>query len=139
MRWLICLIPLFLACSDPLGPGPLRGSFEGKNAGVFNKSAITIKDISTWDITILFSPPGSGRLNWGAKLQNNSRTTTYPLEMNIALFPDSLRTPGTALVNISNRNFDLIPLEQEAIVHIDQTSLTSDPVEFYWTLSWGER
>ena len=37
MRWLICIIPLFLllACDNPLGPQPISGTFEGKNGAVF--------------------------------------------------------------------------------------------------------
>lgn len=139
MRWLIliCTMPLFLSCSDPLGPGPLSGSFEGKNSGVFQKSAVAINNILTWDITVVFALDGT--LNWGSKLQNNSTTETFPGEMNIAIYPDSLRTPGTQLLNISNRNFILSPTQQISIAHHDGTSLNPPPTEFYWTLSWGER
>ena len=138
MRWLICLIPLFLACSDPLGPGPLAGSFEGKNGGVFiPHNPIIINNIRTWDIIVVIGP--SGNLTWGAKFQNDGDTKTWALNMKIALFPDSLRTSGTELAIFSNKNFDLSPLEQEDTRRSDLTSLNPPPTEFYWTFSWGER
>jgi hypothetical protein len=140
MRWLICIIPLFLllACDNPLGPGPLSGTYEGKNGGVFIPgNHIIIYNVETWDITINFSP--TGVLNWSAKFQNNSDTKAWALNMAIAIFPDDSRTHGTELAAFSNRNFDLMSFEQESVGHSDPTSLNPPPAEFYWTLSWGER
>jgi hypothetical protein len=140
MRWLICIIPLFLllACDNPLGPQPISGTFEGKNGGVFIPGdPVTTGSVRTWDITIIFSPTGT--LNWSAKFQNVSNTIHIPLNMNINIFPDDSRTPGTELATFSNRNFDLSPLEQESVVQSDPTSLNPPPTEFYWTLFWGER
>ncbi len=140
MRWLICIIPLFLllACDNPLGPQPISGTFEGKNGGVFIPGdPVTTGSVRTWDITINFSP--TGVLNWSAKFQNNSDTKAWALNMAIAIFPDDSRTPGTELASFSNINFDLSPLEEETVTHSDPTSLNPPPAEFYWTLSWGER
>ena len=140
MRWLICIIPLFLllACDNPLGPQPISGTFEGKNGGVFIPGdPVTTGSVRTWDITINFSP--TGVLNWSAKFENVSNTIHFPLNMNIKIFPDDSRTTGTELATFSNRNFDLSPLEQESVVQSDPTSLNPPPTEFYWTLFWGER
>jgi hypothetical protein len=59
--------------------------------------------------------------------------------MAIAIFPDDSRTPGTELAAFSNREFDLMSIEQEAVVQVDPTSLNPPPAQFFWTLSWGER
>ena len=140
MRWLICIIPLFLlvACDNPLGPLPLSGTYDGKNEGVFlPDNHIIIDSVETWDITVNFSP--TGVLNWSAKFQNNSDTKAWRLNMAIAIFPDDSRAPGTELAVFSHRDFDLMSIEQESVVQIDQTSLNPPPAQFFWTLSWGER
>ena len=140
MRWLICIIPLFvfLACDNPLGPQPISGTFEGKNGGVFIPGdPVTTGSVRTWDITINFS--STGVLNCSAIFQNVNDTITFPLNMNINIFPDDSRTPGTELTGFSNINFDLSPLEQETVRHNFQTPQTSAPTEFHWTFSWGER
>ncbi len=140
MRWLICTIPLFLlvACDNPLGPLPLSGSYDGKNEGVFiPHNHIIIDSVETWDITVEFSP--TGVLHWSARFLNHSDTKAWRLNMAIAIFPDDSRTPGTELAAFSNREFDLMSIEQEAVVQVDQTSLNPPPAQFFWTLSWGER
>ena len=140
MRWLICTIPLFLlvACDNPLGPLPLSGSYDGKNEGVFlTGNHIIIDSVETRDITVEFSP--TGVLFWSAKFLNHSDTKAWRLNMAIAIFPDDSRAPGTELAAFSNRNFDLMSIEQEAVVQVDQTSLNPPPAQFFWTLSWGER
>ena len=140
MRWLICIIPLFLllACDNPLGPQPISGTFEGKNGGVFIPADPVITgSVRTWDITINFSPIGT--LNWSAKFENVSNTIHFPLNMKINIFPDDSRTPGTELATFTNRHFDLSPLEEESVVQSDPTSLNPPPTEFYWTLFWDER
>ncbi len=140
MRWLICIIPLFLlvACDNPLGPLPLSGTYDGKNEGVFiPHNHIIIDSVETWDITVNFSP--TGVLHWGAIFQNNSDTKAWRLNMAIAIFPDDSRAHGTELAVFSNRNFDLMSIEQESVVQVDQTSLNPPPAQFFWTLSWGER
>ena len=140
MRWLICIIPLFvfLACDNPLGPQPISGTFEGKNGGVFiPHDPVTTGSVKTSGITINFS--STGVLNWSAIFQNVNDTTTFPLNMSINIFPDDSRTPGTELGGFSNINFDLSPLEQENVTHSGQTPQTSAPTEFHWTFSWGER
>ena len=138
MRWLICIIPLFLllACDNPLGPQPLSGSFEGKNGGVYTTPVIT-GSVRTWDFRVSFS--SVGELAWSAIFQNDSNTIHFPLNMNIDIFPDDSRTPGTELATFSNINFALSPLEQETVTHNGQTPQTSAPTEFYWAFSWGER
>ena len=140
MRWLICIIPLFLllACDNPLGPQPLSGSFDGKNEGVFVPGDPVITgSVRTWDIKVSFS--SAGELFWSAIFENVSNTIHFPLSMNIKIFPDGSRTPGTELATFSNIHFDLSPLEQETVTHNGQTPQTSAPTEFYWAFSWGER
>ena len=61
MRWLICIIPLFLllACDNPLGPQPISGTFEGKNGGVFiPDDPVITGSVRTWDIKVSFSSTG---------------------------------------------------------------------------------
>lgn len=139
MRWLICIIPLFLllACDNPLGPQPISGTFEGKNGGVFIPGGVTTGSVRISDIRVSFS--SEGILFWSAIFGNVSNTITFPLNMAITIFPDDSRTGGTELAAFSNRNFDLDPLEQEFLVQSDPTSLNPPPTEFYWTLSWVER
>jgi len=140
MRWLICIIPLFvfLACDNPLGPQPISGTFDGKNGGVFIPGDPVITgSVRASNISVSFS--SGGTLSVSAIFQNLSRTITFPLNMNINIFPDDSRTSGTELASISNIDFDLAPLENEFVHYNRQTPLTSAPTEFYWTFSWGER
>ena len=134
MRWLICLIPLFLACSDPLGPGRFEGTIEGKGEA-FIASAGEINNIRFTAARAIFVS-GISPLSWQVNIQNLSTTVTANLSLDIFVYPDSLRAEGTHIFFKCCQSAVLLPLEQKTVIHTGDTSLDPSLSDYYWTIKW---